>query len=71
MPTLPALLETIPGDRTAIVLPEDGTRVSYQSLREQVQDVANVFASMGIGRGDRVAMALPNGLPAPTSSSSA
>lgn len=64
MTTLPDLLEPIPGDRSAIVLPEDGTKVSYQSLREQVQEVANIFAAMGIGRGDRVAMALPNGLPA-------
>ncbi len=64
MHTLPDLLAPIPGDRTAIILPEDGTRVSYSKLREQIQDVADTFAGMGIGRGDRVAMALPNGLPA-------
>src|SRR5450830_1130163 len=58
------LLEPIAGERTALVLPEDGTRVSYASLRSQVNDVADAFASLGIGRGDRVAMALPNGLPA-------
>jgi len=58
------LLDLIPGERTAIVLPEDGTRVSYASLREQVRDVANAFAGLGIRRGDRVAMSLPNGLPA-------
>jgi acyl-CoA synthetase (AMP-forming)/AMP-acid ligase II len=62
--TLLALLDPIEGERTAIVLPEDGTRVSYASLREQVRDVADAFAGLGIKRGDRVAMALPNGLPA-------
>ena len=62
--TLLELLEPIAGERTALALPEDGTRVSYASLREQVRDAADVFAGLGIGRGDRVAMALPNGLPA-------
>lgn len=62
MTALPDLLEI--SDRTALILPEDGTRVSYASLREQIEDAANVFAGMGIGRGDRVAMALPNGLSA-------
>lgn len=62
--TLLELLEPIEGTRAALVLPEDGTKVSYASLREQVKDVADAFAGMGIGRGDRVAMALPNGLPA-------
>jgi acyl-CoA synthetase (AMP-forming)/AMP-acid ligase II len=62
--TLLELIEPIAGERTALVLPEDGTRVSYASLRSQVNDVADAFASLGIGRGDRVAMALPNGLPA-------
>lgn len=62
--TLLELLEPIAGERTALALPEDGTRVSYASLREQVRDAADVFAGLGIARGDRVAMALPNGLPA-------
>ena len=61
--TLLELLDPVPGERTAILLPEDGTQVSYASLREQVKDVADAFAGLGIGRGDRVAMALPNGLP--------
>jgi Acyl-CoA synthetases (AMP-forming)/AMP-acid ligases II len=62
--TLLELLEPIAGERTALVLPEDGTRVSYGSLREQVRDAADTFSGLGIGRGDRVAMAFPNGLPA-------
>jgi acyl-CoA synthetase (AMP-forming)/AMP-acid ligase II len=62
--TLLELLDPIAGERTALVFPEDGTRVSYASLREQVRDAADAFAGLGIARGDRVAMALPNGLPA-------
>src|SRR5438105_4496935 len=38
-------------------------RVSYGSLRAQVALTADAFAAAGIGRGDRVAIVLPNGLP--------
>src|SRR5271170_618059 len=49
---------------TAIVVPELGIRVTYDSLRQQVIAMANALASAGIRRGDAVAIALPNGLPA-------
>src|ERR1700728_1563924 len=49
---------------TAIVIPELGIRVTYDSLRRQVINMANALASAGIRRGDAVAIALPNGLPA-------
>src|SRR6202451_3009507 len=49
---------------TAIVVPELGIRVTYDSLRQQVLAVANALASAAIRRGDAVAIALPNGLPA-------
>jgi acyl-CoA synthetase (AMP-forming)/AMP-acid ligase II len=62
--TLAGLLENAPPDKTAIILPELNVRVSYASLRRQVQDVAEQLAAAGIRRGDRVASALPNGLPA-------
>jgi acyl-CoA synthetase (AMP-forming)/AMP-acid ligase II len=62
--TLAGLFEAAPGDRTAIILPETGTRISYASLREQVFAMADALAGLGIGRGDRVATVLPNGLPA-------
>ena len=61
--TLLELLDQAPGDATAIVLPDEGVTVSYDSLRGQVRAVADAFASAGITRTDRVAMALPNGLP--------
>jgi acyl-CoA synthetase (AMP-forming)/AMP-acid ligase II len=62
--TLLDLLEGPPGGRPAIVLPDEGITVTYDSLREQVRSVADTFASAGIARGDRVAMAFQNGLPA-------
>jgi acyl-CoA synthetase (AMP-forming)/AMP-acid ligase II len=49
---------------TAIVVPELGINVTYDSLRRQVFAMANALASAGIRRGDAVAIALPNGLPA-------
>jgi acyl-CoA synthetase (AMP-forming)/AMP-acid ligase II len=49
---------------TAIIVPELGIRVTYDSLRQQVLAMANALAAAGIRRGDAVAMALPNGLPA-------
>jgi acyl-CoA synthetase (AMP-forming)/AMP-acid ligase II len=49
---------------TAIIVPELGIRVTYDSLRHQVLTMANALASAGVRRGDAVAIALPNGLPA-------
>lgn len=49
---------------TAVVVPELGIRVTYDSLRQQVLSMASALASAGIRRGDTVAIALPNGLPA-------
>ncbi len=56
------LLECTPSDRVAIVLPEHQIRISYGELRRQVRAVAEQLAAAGIGRGDRVGIALPNGL---------
>jgi acyl-CoA synthetase (AMP-forming)/AMP-acid ligase II len=49
---------------TAIVVPELGISLTYDSLRQQVLTMANALASAGVRRGDAVAIALPNGLPA-------
>ena len=46
----------------AIAIPEYGIVVTYDSLRQQVLTMADALASAGIRRGDRVAIALPNGL---------
>jgi acyl-CoA synthetase (AMP-forming)/AMP-acid ligase II len=61
--TLLELIQAAPADRTAIILPETGTRISYRQLNDQVLEMANALASLGIEKGDRVATSLPNGLP--------
>jgi acyl-CoA synthetase (AMP-forming)/AMP-acid ligase II len=48
----------------AVAIPELEIVVTYDSLRQQVLAMADALASAGIRRGDRVALALPNGLPA-------
>jgi acyl-CoA synthetase (AMP-forming)/AMP-acid ligase II len=48
----------------AVAVPELEIVVTYDSLRQQVLAMADALASAGIRRGDRVAIALPNGLPA-------
>ncbi|MBV9086058.1 MAG: AMP-binding protein [Acidobacteriaceae bacterium] len=53
-----------PSDRTALIVPELGLRVSYTSLRDQVMTMADGLAGAGIRHGDRVASVFPNGLPA-------
>ena len=61
--TLLDLISTAPVDKTAIVLPESGVRITYGQLRQQVEALAASLAAAGIRRGDRVGIAPPNGLP--------
>jgi len=56
--------DTATAAHTAVVIPEAGIKVSYDSLRDQVFGLAGALASVGIQRGDAVGIALPNGLPA-------
>jgi acyl-CoA synthetase (AMP-forming)/AMP-acid ligase II len=63
MNDLPSLLQAAPSGSIAVIIPETGTAVSYDSLRRQVTTMAENLAAMGIRRGDRVANVLPNGLP--------
>src|ERR1035438_3048178 len=60
---LPELIQAAPADRTAVILPEAGIRVTYKQLRDQVTAMADALTALGIRRGDRVATFLPNGLP--------
>ena len=62
--TLVDLLQAAPGNSTAVIIPELGVRVTYDSLLQQVMSMAEALATCGIQRGDRVAMTLPNGMPA-------
>jgi len=49
------------GDATAaaVVVP-GGVRLTYGKLREQVAAAADALARLGLGRGDRIALVLPN-----------
>jgi len=62
--TLLDVLNAADGQRTAIVLPESGSPVSYDELRRRVRAMAGALYAAGVRRGDRVATALPNGLDA-------
>jgi benzoate-CoA ligase family protein len=54
------------GARVALVVdggPGEARRVTYAALHDEVNRLANVLASMGVGAGDRVLIALPDGVP--------
>ena len=56
------LLENGSPSHTAIAVSGGGPSVTYDQLRRQVDAVAASLNQLGLGRGDRIAMALPNGL---------
>jgi acyl-CoA synthetase (AMP-forming)/AMP-acid ligase II len=58
------LLQTAPGNQTAVILPDAGIQITYDRLRDQVMTMADALKALGIGPGDRVATVLPDGLPA-------
>ncbi len=59
--TIPELLEFGASAHPALAV-AGGPVVTYDSLRRQVNDVADQLRRMGIGRGDRVAIVLPNNI---------
>jgi acyl-CoA synthetase (AMP-forming)/AMP-acid ligase II len=61
--TLIDLLRPVPSGKTAIILPEHDIRITYGALQDQVEAIAGALTAAGIRRGDRVGIALPNGLP--------
>jgi acyl-CoA synthetase (AMP-forming)/AMP-acid ligase II len=61
--TLLDLLEHAPAEKVAVIIPEQQLKVTYGELRSQVHALAEQLAGLGIRRGDRVGIALPNGLP--------
>lgn len=60
--TLSFLLTSGASSHPALIVPEGGPTVSYGDLCNQIERLAVTLQSLGIGRGDRVAMALPNGI---------
>src|SRR5690242_3231943 len=57
--TLSAILEH--PDGPSLVVPEDGQVLTYGQLADRVGSLAGSLAAAGVGRGDRVALTLPNG----------
>jgi acyl-CoA synthetase (AMP-forming)/AMP-acid ligase II len=60
--TLSDLLTASNSAHPALVVPGGGPAVTYGSFRTQVEQFAAALHRLGIGRGDRVALALPNGI---------
>ena len=60
--TLVGLTNSISSDRTALIQPEQHIRLSYGQVRGQVRVLAETLAALGVKRGDRVGIALPNGI---------
>ena len=58
--TLAALIAAHPDDAQALGAP-DRVWLNYSGLRSLAADVAQTLHRAGIGRGDRVAIVLPNG----------
>ena len=61
--TLLGLLTAIPAERTAVIAPEQNIRLTYGDVRKQVLAIAEMLAAAGVHRGDRICLALPNGIP--------
>ncbi|MBO6558912.1 MAG: AMP-binding protein [Nisaea sp.] len=62
--SLPGLLSRLAAEQPHNVALVDGARsVSFKELEEEVDRVASGLASLGIAKGDRIAVWLPNGIP--------
>ena len=56
------LLENGNPSRLALAVPGGGPKFTYDQLRAQVNRLAHELRQAGLGRHDRIAMALPNGI---------
>src|SRR6266581_8135397 len=61
--TLNHVLELGHAGDVAIDVPS-GARLTYAQLREQVASTAEALSRLGLGRGDRIALVLPNSVEA-------
>ncbi len=61
MDDLLSLLDAGRGDAAALVTPDGRERTSYAALASHIETLARRLAAMGVERGSRVAVALPNG----------
>jgi acyl-CoA synthetase (AMP-forming)/AMP-acid ligase II len=56
-----ALLAHSEPSRPALIVPDSGQALTYGQLADRVETLARRLAGLGVQRGDRVALALPNG----------
>jgi acyl-CoA synthetase (AMP-forming)/AMP-acid ligase II len=56
------LLENGDASHIAISIASERPAVTYDQLRQQVDALGKELSQLGLGKGDRIAMALPNGL---------
>lgn len=49
-------------DGPAVIIPENGPKFSFSQLQALVADFQKQLAEVGVGKGDAISMALPNGL---------
>src|SRR5262245_5500824 len=61
--TLIDLIASFDGDKIALVNPDSDVRLTYGSLRNHARVLASALVDAGARRGDRIAIALPNGAP--------
>ena len=59
--SIAALLEAGPADAPAIGAPEGVRSLTYRELQALVRQTVDTLNAFGVGRGDRVAIVLPNG----------
>jgi acyl-CoA synthetase (AMP-forming)/AMP-acid ligase II len=61
-PDLLSLLHAAPASSTALILPDEEISITYESFRQQIICMVEALAGAGVQRGDRIAIAMENGL---------
>jgi oxalate---CoA ligase len=61
--TLLDLFSSVPANQTALIAPDQKIAITYGRLREQIESLAEALSAVGVRPGDRVGIALPNGVP--------
>lgn len=56
------LLDSGRSDHAAITIAGGGPSITYDGLKRQIESLVQQLNNLGLGRGDRIAMALPNGI---------
>jgi len=59
--TLRNVLDMGEARRPALAAPDSGLALNYEQLRREIDALSEGLAQLGLGRGDRIALALPNG----------